>query len=103
MQTLAHVQSHVRTRQICMSEENKVLQAQLLMKHEKELSNLRSSIGPLHMLEPAVDTTRLALKAFTDQKSSSGTLDQAPKDHGFHHSRDICSRSGGVVAPDGLL
>ncbi|GKB48554.1 hypothetical protein Tco_0899307 [Tanacetum coccineum] len=99
-----------------MSEENKVLQAQLLMDHEKELSNLRSSASARNMcslkmhsyvncyiflfqienveelcklhdehwpshafsmsgwgrccvcMEPAADRTRLALKAFTDQK-----------------------------------
>ncbi|GJY46342.1 protein IQ-DOMAIN 1 [Tanacetum coccineum] len=45
MQTLARVQSQVRSRRIRMSEENKVLQQQLLMKHEKELNNLRSSLG----------------------------------------------------------
>ncbi|GJW03184.1 hypothetical protein Tco_1562040 [Tanacetum coccineum] len=97
-QTLAHMQSRVWTKQICMSEENKVLQAQLLMDHEKELSNLRSSASARNMcslkmhsylhdehwpshafsmsgwgrccvcMEPAADRTRLALKAFTDQK-----------------------------------
>ncbi|GJW65133.1 hypothetical protein Tco_0117017 [Tanacetum coccineum] len=78
-----------------MSQENKVLQAQLLMKHEKDLNNLR-----------------LALKAFNDQniaahkpllaRSSSETLDEPPKDHGFHSSRDIRSGSGVAVAPDRL-
>ncbi|GKB96424.1 hypothetical protein Tco_0982561 [Tanacetum coccineum] len=63
-------------------------------------------------LEPAIDRTRLALKAFTDQniathkpllaRSSSETLDEPPKDHGFHSSRDIRSGSGGAVAPDRL-
>ncbi|GKC60430.1 hypothetical protein Tco_1088028 [Tanacetum coccineum] len=33
-------------------------------------------------------------------RSSSETLDEPPKDHGFHSSRDIRSGSGGVVAPD---
>lgn len=45
MQTLARVQSQVRSRRIRMSEENKVLQHQLLMKHEKELNNIRSSVS----------------------------------------------------------
>ncbi|GJR18898.1 cysteine protease XCP1-like protein [Tanacetum coccineum] len=73
-QTLAHMQSRVWTKQICMSEENKVLQAQLLMDHEKELSNLRSSASARNMAVVAyawnlfADRTRLALKAFTDQK-----------------------------------
>ncbi|GJV00988.1 hypothetical protein Tco_1330258 [Tanacetum coccineum] len=85
---------------------------QLLMKHEKELSNLRSSDGAvvayawnLLLTEPVLleygeHAVLLALKAFTDQKSSSETLDEPPKDHGFHSSRDIRSGSGGVVAPD---
>ncbi|GJY58234.1 hypothetical protein Tco_0458126, partial [Tanacetum coccineum] len=54
----------------------------------------------------------LALKAFNDQniaahkpllaRSSSETLDEPPKDHGFHSSRDIRSGSGVAVAPDRL-
>ncbi|KAJ0657701.1 putative IQ motif, EF-hand binding protein [Helianthus annuus] len=43
MQTLARVQSQVRSRRILMSEENRVLQQQILLKHEKELNNIRSS------------------------------------------------------------
>nr|XP_043632269.1 protein IQ-DOMAIN 3-like isoform X2 [Erigeron canadensis] len=43
MQTLARVQSQVRSRRIRMSEENRALQVQLLMKHEKDFNN-RSSI-----------------------------------------------------------
>ncbi|KAI3799747.1 hypothetical protein L1987_35048 [Smallanthus sonchifolius] len=45
MQTLARVQSEVRSRRILMSQENQVLQQQLLLKHEKELNNIRSSLG----------------------------------------------------------
>ncbi|KAJ0465659.1 putative IQ motif, EF-hand binding protein [Helianthus annuus] len=45
MQTLARVQSQVRSRRILMSEENRALQQQLLLKHEKELNNIRSSLG----------------------------------------------------------
>ncbi|XP_076958755.1 protein IQ-DOMAIN 3-like isoform X1 [Bidens hawaiensis] len=45
MQTLDRVQSQVRSRRILMSEENRVLQQQLLVKHEKELNNIRSSLG----------------------------------------------------------
>ncbi|KAJ6798598.1 protein IQ-DOMAIN 1-like [Iris pallida] len=41
MQTLARVQSQVRSRRIRMSEENQALQRQLLLKREKELENLR--------------------------------------------------------------
>ncbi|KAD5961976.1 hypothetical protein R6Q59_000109 [Mikania micrantha] len=44
MQTLAHVQSQVRSRRVRMSEENKVLQ-QLLLKHEKEFNSINSSLG----------------------------------------------------------
>lgn len=44
MQTLAHVQSQVRSRRIRMSEENQTLKRQLLLKHEKEF-NSRSSLG----------------------------------------------------------
>lgn len=44
MQTLAHVQSQVRSRRIRMSEENQTLKRQLLLKHEKEFNN-RSSLG----------------------------------------------------------
>ncbi|XP_076944781.1 protein IQ-DOMAIN 3-like [Bidens hawaiensis] len=45
MQTLARVQSQVRSRRILMSEENRVLQQQLHVKHEKELNNIRTSLG----------------------------------------------------------
>ncbi|XP_071734562.1 protein IQ-DOMAIN 3-like [Rutidosis leptorrhynchoides] len=45
MQTLARVQSQVRSRRIRMSEENRALQIRLLMKHEKEFNNRRSSLG----------------------------------------------------------
>ncbi|XP_076935872.1 protein IQ-DOMAIN 3-like [Bidens hawaiensis] len=45
MQTLARVQSQVRSRRILRSDENRVLQQQLLVKHEKELNNIRSSLG----------------------------------------------------------
>lgn len=44
MQTLAHVQSQVRSRRIRMAEENQTLKRQLLQKHEKEFNN-RSSFG----------------------------------------------------------
>lgn len=45
MQTLARVQSQVRSRRIRMSEENQALKRQLLLKHEKDLNNNRSSFG----------------------------------------------------------
>ncbi|XP_076921070.1 protein IQ-DOMAIN 3-like isoform X2 [Bidens hawaiensis] len=45
MQTLTRVQSEIRSRRAHMSEENKVIQQQLL-KHEKEL-NIRSSLGDM--------------------------------------------------------
>eukprot|EP00268_Persea_americana_P017193 TRINITY_DN1824_c0_g1_i2.p1 TRINITY_DN1824_c0_g1~~TRINITY_DN1824_c0_g1_i2.p1 ORF type:complete len:467 (-),score=114.92 TRINITY_DN1824_c0_g1_i2:365-1765(-) len=45
MQTLARVQSQIRSRRIKMSEENQALQRQLLQKREKELENLRASMG----------------------------------------------------------
>ncbi|ONK62440.1 uncharacterized protein A4U43_C07F3880 [Asparagus officinalis] len=41
MQTLARVQSQIRSRRIRMSEENQALQRQLLLKREKELESLR--------------------------------------------------------------
>ncbi|KAF4369298.1 hypothetical protein CsatB_017048 [Cannabis sativa] len=41
MQTLARVQSQIRSRRIRMLEENQALQRQLLQKHAKELENLR--------------------------------------------------------------
>ncbi|XP_059667689.1 protein IQ-DOMAIN 2-like [Cornus florida] len=41
MQTLAHVQSQVQSRRIRMSEENQVLQKQLLQKRAKELESLQ--------------------------------------------------------------
>ncbi|XP_024994112.1 protein IQ-DOMAIN 1-like [Cynara cardunculus var. scolymus] len=43
MQTLARVQSQVRSRRIRMSEENQALKRQLLLKHEKDLNNNKSS------------------------------------------------------------
>lgn len=43
MQTLARVQSQIRTRRIRMSEENQALQKQLLQKQAKEL-NLQVSV-----------------------------------------------------------
>ncbi|RWR85893.1 protein IQ-DOMAIN 1-like protein [Cinnamomum micranthum f. kanehirae] len=45
MQTLARVQSQIRSRRIKMSEENQALQRQLLQKSEKELEILRASMG----------------------------------------------------------
>ncbi|KAJ9539954.1 hypothetical protein OSB04_026460 [Centaurea solstitialis] len=45
MQTLARVQSQVRTRRLRMSEENQALKRQLLLKHEKEINNNRSPLG----------------------------------------------------------
>ncbi|XP_077239527.1 protein IQ-DOMAIN 3-like [Tasmannia lanceolata] len=45
MQTLARVQSQIRTRRIRMSEENQALQRQLQLKREKELETLRASMG----------------------------------------------------------
>ena len=43
MQTLARVQSQIRSRRIRMSEDNQALQRQLLQKHAKDLENLRVS------------------------------------------------------------
>ncbi|XP_023729486.1 protein IQ-DOMAIN 2 [Lactuca sativa] len=45
MQTLARVQSQVRARRIRMSEENQALQRQLMQKRERELDNMRFSMG----------------------------------------------------------
>ncbi|KAK6929219.1 IQ motif, EF-hand binding site [Dillenia turbinata] len=45
MQTLARVQSQIRSRRIRMSEENQALQRQLQQKREKELEKLRASMG----------------------------------------------------------
>lgn len=45
MQTLARVQSQIRTRRLRMSEENQALQRQLLQKHEKEVEKLRASVS----------------------------------------------------------
>ncbi|CAN6463136.1 unnamed protein product [Victoria cruziana] len=45
MQTLARVQAQIRSRRIRMSEENQALQRQLLLKREKELENLKASMG----------------------------------------------------------
>ncbi|KAL5729364.1 hypothetical protein ACHQM5_002333 [Ranunculus cassubicifolius] len=45
MQTLARVQNQVRARRIRMSEENLALQRQLQLKHEKDLENLRATMG----------------------------------------------------------
>ncbi|GJV48202.1 hypothetical protein Tco_0552270 [Tanacetum coccineum] len=95
-----------------MSEENKVLQAQLHMKHEKELSNLRSSENKflqaqllmkhekeLSNLRSSVELSIAAHKPLL-ARSSIEKLDEPPKDHGCHSSRDIHSGSGGAVAPD---
>ncbi|KAI0519899.1 hypothetical protein KFK09_007360 [Dendrobium nobile] len=43
MQTLARVQSQIRSRRMLMIEENQALQRQLLLKRERELENLRMS------------------------------------------------------------
>ncbi|KAF8395225.1 hypothetical protein HHK36_019167 [Tetracentron sinense] len=45
MQTLAHVQSQIISRRIRMSEENQALQRQIQQIREKELENLRASMG----------------------------------------------------------
>ncbi|XP_010244962.1 PREDICTED: protein IQ-DOMAIN 1-like [Nelumbo nucifera] len=45
MQTLARVQSQIRSRRIRMMEENQALQRQLQQKREKELASLRASMG----------------------------------------------------------
>ncbi|XP_062155504.1 protein IQ-DOMAIN 3 [Alnus glutinosa] len=45
MQTLARVQSQIRSRRIRMSEENQALQQQLQQRCEKELEKLRTSMG----------------------------------------------------------
>lgn len=41
MQTLARVQSQIRSRRIRMLEENQALQRQMLLKHERELESLK--------------------------------------------------------------
>ncbi|GKB23237.1 hypothetical protein Tco_0862638 [Tanacetum coccineum] len=91
---------------------------QLLMKHEKEFSNLRSSDGAvvayawnLLLTEPEVpDVNTLTYERLDWSKqssllarSSSETLDEPPKDHGFNKSRDIRSGSEGVVASDQII
>lgn len=48
MQTLAKVQSQIRSRRIRMSEENQALQRQLLLKREKELEALRVCVSVYH-------------------------------------------------------
>jgi hypothetical protein len=45
MQTLARVQSQIRSRRIRMSEDNQVLQRQLQQRCEKELEKLRTSVS----------------------------------------------------------
>ncbi|RZC78793.1 hypothetical protein C5167_003193 [Papaver somniferum] len=45
MQTLARVQSQIRSRRIRMAEENQALQRQLQLKRDKELENLKASMG----------------------------------------------------------
>ncbi|KAE8689585.1 IQ-domain 3 isoform 2 [Hibiscus syriacus] len=45
MRTLARVRSHVRTRQILMSEQNRSLQKQIQQKHEKESQSSKSVTG----------------------------------------------------------
>uniref|UniRef100_A0A1D1YH70 Protein IQ-DOMAIN 1 n=1 Tax=Anthurium amnicola TaxID=1678845 RepID=A0A1D1YH70_9ARAE len=45
MQTLARVQSQIRSRRIRMMEENQALQRQLQLKRERELEELRASMG----------------------------------------------------------
>ncbi|MQL79597.1 hypothetical protein Taro_012054 [Colocasia esculenta] len=45
MQTLARVQSQIRSRRIRMMEENQALQRQLQLKRERELEALRASMG----------------------------------------------------------
>jgi hypothetical protein len=45
MQTLARMQSQIRTRRIRMSEDNEALQRQIQLKHEKEIEKFRLSIG----------------------------------------------------------
>ncbi|XP_039053986.1 protein IQ-DOMAIN 1-like [Hibiscus syriacus] len=45
MRSVARVRSHVRTRQILMSEQNRSLQKQIQQKHEKESQRSKSSTG----------------------------------------------------------
>ncbi|KAK3003096.1 hypothetical protein RJ639_019431 [Escallonia herrerae] len=45
MQTLARVQSQIRTRRLRMSEENQALQRQLQQKRDKEFEKVRASMG----------------------------------------------------------
>ncbi|XP_031485971.1 protein IQ-DOMAIN 3-like [Nymphaea colorata] len=45
MQTLSRVQSQIRSRRLRMSEENQALQRQLLLKRQRELENLKASMG----------------------------------------------------------
>lgn len=46
MQTLARVQSQIRSRRIRMLEENQTFQRQLQLKRERELEALRASVRP---------------------------------------------------------
>ncbi|KAJ6823209.1 protein IQ-DOMAIN 1-like [Iris pallida] len=85
MQTLARVQSQVRSRRIRMSEENQALQRQLLLKREKELESLRMGddwddslqskqqieASLLSKQEAAVRRERALAYAFTHQGKNS--------------------------------
>ncbi|KAL5546210.1 hypothetical protein UlMin_005897 [Ulmus minor] len=87
MQTLARVQSQIRSRRIQMLEENQALQRQLLQKHAKELENLRlgeewdDSIqskeqieaGLLGKYEAAMRRERALAYAFSHQQSLKGS------------------------------
>ncbi|KAK1320982.1 Protein IQ-DOMAIN 1 [Acorus calamus] len=84
MQTLARVQSQIRSRRIRMTEENLALQRQLQLKCERERENLRASMGDdwddsmqskeqietslLHKQEATIRRERALAYAFTHQQ-----------------------------------
>lgn len=89
MQTLARVQSQIRSRRIQMIEDNQILQRQLLLKRERELENLRMSeewddsiqskeqieAGLLNKQEASIRRERALAYAFSHQwKNSSKSM-----------------------------
>ncbi|OVA18148.1 IQ motif [Macleaya cordata] len=89
MQTLARVQSQIRARRIRMAEENQALQRQLQSKRDKELENLRASMGEdwddsfqskeqieanlQHKQEAAIRRERALAYAFSHQQMSKNS------------------------------
>ncbi|KAG8364365.1 hypothetical protein BUALT_Bualt19G0121200 [Buddleja alternifolia] len=83
MQTLSHVQSQIQSRRIRMSEENRVLQRQLLQKRAKELESLRMGeewddsfqskeqieSNLMHKFEAAMRRERALAYSYTHQQS----------------------------------